>query len=132
MPEVARPPPAGSQGEGTSHLRHSAPQYKITPEVIATWSCILREAPASRLVLKNVALASEDNRRFVLDQFAHCQVSPARIELSGPAEHFAFLEQYAAIDLALDIVSSANGGTTTMEAFSGRACRCSLSAVGIR
>ena len=93
---------------------------KATPDVfktssVAAWSRILGACPDSRLLLKNAALGSADVRRFVHGLFADCGVPSARIELEGPAEHRAFLERYAAIDVALDTFPY-SGGTTTMEA----------------
>jgi predicted O-linked N-acetylglucosamine transferase (SPINDLY family) len=92
-----------------------APQYKITTENVAAWSRILHGSPGSRLVLKNVILGSEEGRGFLLGLFSRCGIPPARLELDGPAEHYEFLEKYAAIDLALDTFPY-NGGTTTAEA----------------
>jgi predicted O-linked N-acetylglucosamine transferase (SPINDLY family) len=92
-----------------------APQYKITSQVAEAWSEILKGAPSSRLVLKNTVCASEENRRFVLGLFTRCGVAPERIDLEGPAEHYAFLEKYADIDVVLDTFPY-NGGTTNMEA----------------
>jgi Flp pilus assembly protein TadD len=112
VPEVA-PPPCRSGGPVTFGCL--APQYKLTPQVAEAWSRILRGSPGSRLVLKNVALKSAGNRRYVQDLFAGLGVAPERLELGGPAEHFAFLEKYGAIDVALDTFPY-NGGTTTMEA----------------
>ena len=92
-----------------------APQYKITAEVIEAWSRILSASPASRLVLKNVVLEHPAARDFVRGQFARFSISPDRLDLEGPAEHFTFLERYSGIDVALDTFPY-NGGTTTMEA----------------
>jgi predicted O-linked N-acetylglucosamine transferase (SPINDLY family) len=92
-----------------------APQYKITTEVIEAWSSILRASPTSRLVLKNVVLGEPTARDFVRGLFVRFAISPARLDLEGPAEHYTFLERYAGIDLALDTFPY-NGGTTTMEA----------------
>ena len=92
-----------------------APQYKITTEVIEAWSRILRASPTSRLVLKNVVLEQPAARDFVRGQFARFSIASDRLDLEGPAEHYAFLERYAGIDVALDTFPY-NGGTTTMEA----------------
>jgi predicted O-linked N-acetylglucosamine transferase (SPINDLY family) len=63
----------------------------------------------------NAALKSIWNREYLSDQFARRGVDRGRLALQGPADHFAFLEYYDRIDVALDAFPY-NGGTTTMEA----------------
>jgi len=89
--------------------------YKITPEVIATWSRIVAAVPGSTLLLKNASLKSEGARAYLREQFARCGVTQDRVHLEGPAEHFEFLQAYDRIDLALDTFPY-NGGTSTTEA----------------
>jgi protein O-GlcNAc transferase len=112
VPEVAPPPCRERRGFTFGCM---APLYKITSEVVQAWSRILHGSPGSRLILKNVALASAANRRWVGELFARFGVLPERVELDGPAPHFEFLKKYGEIDLALDTFPY-NGGTTTMEA----------------
>jgi predicted O-linked N-acetylglucosamine transferase (SPINDLY family) len=92
-----------------------ASQYKITNQVIETWSRILHRVPGSSLVLKNTALSSPGAAQFVHDLFARHQILPERVRLFGPSNHYEFLETYSAIDIALDTFPY-NGGTTTTEA----------------
>lgn len=92
-----------------------APHYKVTPEVIAAFARILHACPAARLLLKSIVLGKEANRRFVLDLFAKHAITPGRLDLEGPADHYQFLTAYERVDLALDTFPY-NGGTTTMEA----------------
>lgn len=112
VPDVARPPCLMRD-----HLTFGclAPQYKITTEVVAAWSRILLGSPGSRLLLKNATLERPTGRAFVLGLFKEQGIDPERLDLEGPAEHFAFLERYAEIDVALDTFPY-NGGTTTTEA----------------
>ena len=110
-----RLPPCLTTGALTFGNLGLAPMYKITSEVIKTWSRILRESPGTRLILKNVALGHSAARDFVHNLFAGFGVPADRIGLHGPAEHFAFLKCYDEIDIALDTFPY-NGGTTTMEA----------------
>jgi protein O-GlcNAc transferase len=112
VPEVAPPP---CLGRGPLSFGSLAPLYKITPEVVAAWSRLLAACPGARLVLRSRSLGTEDNRASVRRAFGHRGIDPDRLELLGPAEHFAFLETYGAIDVALDTFPY-NGGTTTMEA----------------
>ena len=112
VPDVA---PAPCLQRGVITFGCLAPQYKITAEVAETFARILHGSPGSRLILKNRALASADNRRWVQDLFGRFGVAPERIELNGPARHFEFLKKYGEIDIALDTFPY-NGGTTTMEA----------------
>jgi protein O-GlcNAc transferase len=92
-----------------------APQYKITSEAIGAWSRILRHVPDSSLILKNGVLVSPGARQFVHDLFERHDVSPKRVRLEGPSDHYRFLETYGQIDIALDTFPY-NGGTTTTEA----------------
>jgi predicted O-linked N-acetylglucosamine transferase (SPINDLY family) len=92
-----------------------ASQYKITSEVIGVWSRILRQVPDSTLILKNAALATPGVREFGHGHFERHAISPARIRLEGPSDHYRFLEVYGEIDIALDTFPY-NGGTTTTEA----------------
>jgi tetratricopeptide (TPR) repeat protein len=111
-PEVTPPPCLAA---GTLTFGCLAPQYKITPEVVAAWSEILAAVPSARLLLKSTALGKSSARDFVRGRFARHGVPAERLLLEGPAEHHAFLGRYAAVDVALDTFPY-NGGTTTMEA----------------
>ncbi len=112
VPPVADPPCLTT---GAITFGCLAPQYKITNEMIASWSRILQQVPNSSLILKNGALVSPGARQFVQDLFARHYVSPNRVRLDGPSDHYKFLETYGEIDIALDTFPY-NGGTTTTEA----------------
>ena len=112
VPTVADPPCLTSSAITFGSL---ASQYKITNDVIEAWSRILEQVPDSSLILKNGALGSPGAREFVLGLFERHGVSPKRVRLDGPSEHYQFLETYREIDIALDTFPY-NGGTTTTEA----------------
>jgi len=112
VPDVA--PAPGRAGEALT-FGCLAPQYKVTPEVIASWSRILVASPGSRLFLKNRLLGTGSTRAYLRAQFARHGIGPERLVLEGPDEHFRFLAAYDRIDVALDTFPY-NGGTTTMEA----------------
>jgi protein O-GlcNAc transferase len=112
VPPVADPP---CLINGSITFGCLASQYKITNQVIGAWSRILQQVPNSSLILKNGALASAGARKFVHGLFERCQVSPQRVRLEGPSDHYRFLETYGEIDIALDTFPY-NGGTTTTEA----------------
>ncbi|HEU4338971.1 MAG TPA: tetratricopeptide repeat protein [Planctomycetota bacterium] len=111
-PDVADPP---CRSAGRLTFGCLASQYKITPQVIETWSRILARAPESKLFLKNSTLGSGANRAHVAGRFGRHEISADRLVMEGPAEHFEFLSAYARVDVALDPFPY-NGGTTTMEA----------------
>ena len=93
----------------------TASQYKITDEVIASWSRILAASPHSSLLLKNKQLASRYGRDFMLERFAQQGIPAGRLQLEGPEDHYEFLKVYNRIDIVLDTFPY-NGGTTTTEA----------------
>lgn len=112
VPAVSPPP---CLDRGTFTFGSFTSQYKITPDMIATWSEILARCPKGRLLIKNTAMGNEGNRRYMLGQFASHGIEAGRIDLEGGSPHYEFLEAYARIDLALDTFPY-NGGTTTTEA----------------
>jgi protein O-GlcNAc transferase len=112
VPPVADPPCLTKAGVTFGSL---ASQYKITNEVIASWSRILQQTPNSTLILKNAHLASAASRQFVHGVFAKHGIGPQQVLLEGPEEHYEFLQAYDRIDIALDTFPY-NGGTTTTEA----------------
>ncbi len=107
------PPPCLERGAITFGCL--APQYKITPEMVAILAEILARCPGSRLILRSTGLIEADNRAFVAGAFAEAGIAAERLELIGPAEHYAFLQTYDAIDIAIDTFPY-NGGQTTTEA----------------
>jgi protein O-GlcNAc transferase len=112
VPPVA---PPSCLAKGAITFGCLAPQYKITGAAVRAWCAILSEVHGSVLLLRNVALTSLGNRRFVLGLFEKYNISPERVILRGPAPHYRFLRTYDEIDLALDTFPY-NGGTTTIEA----------------
>lgn len=112
VPEVVAPPCAS---RGAVTFGCLAPLYKINHEVVAAWSRILEQAGRSTLVLRNAQLASSGVKEFVRRLFQEHRISPDRIRLEGPAEHYQFIKTYDEIDIALDTFPY-NGGTTTTEA----------------
>jgi protein O-GlcNAc transferase len=112
VPDVA-PPPWLRAGQVTFGSLMSA--YKITDQVIASWSVILRGVPGSRLLLRNRALSQASNRADFLARFAGNGIDAERLSLEGGGEHFDFLRTYDRIDIALDAFPY-NGGTSTAEA----------------
>ncbi|WP_376088839.1 hypothetical protein ACE7GA_16875 [Roseomonas sp. CCTCC AB2023176] len=112
VPAVA-PPPVLRHGYLTFGSFCSL--YKLTDTTLSTWAAILRAAPTARLRLRNGALGEVSNRDDLTGRMAALGVDPARVTLEGPADHHAFLSDYAEVDVALDAVPY-NGGTTTTEA----------------
>ncbi|WP_224959675.1 O-linked N-acetylglucosamine transferase, SPINDLY family protein [Geomonas subterranea] len=112
-PELA-PPPCGANGYITFGSFNNL--SKVTPEVIALWSRVLRAVGDSRLLLKAKPLADRGVRQRILEQFLEQGVAAERIELDqgqpGTREH---LEQYQRVDIGLDTFPY-NGTTTTCEA----------------
>lgn len=90
-------------------------QYKLTPQVLDSWAEILRGAPDSRLLLANRALDSGENRDWLAARFAERGIPARRLTLRGGAPHYDYLQNYDAMDIALDAFPY-NGGTTTTEA----------------
>ncbi len=112
VPPVARPPCA-TAGHVTFGCLGSA--YKLTGPTLDAWAAILRGAPAARLLIKNPTLDEASCRADLLRRFSARGVEAGRLSFSGRSEHFAFLQQYDEVDIALDTFPY-NGGTTTTEA----------------
>jgi predicted O-linked N-acetylglucosamine transferase (SPINDLY family) len=88
---------------------------KITPQVVAVWAELLRQTPASRLVLKFRGLDEPSAAGRLARLFAGQGIDPARLELRGESPHAELLGQYGRIDVALDTFPY-SGGLTTCEA----------------
>lgn len=111
---AVEPPPVVRQGHIT-YGSFNAP-HKINHAVIDLWSAILRQAPGSRLLIKNKAMRDTATRERYLARFAESGISTDRVDLIGWVESTAdHLALYHRIDIALDSFPY-NGTTTTCEA----------------
>jgi protein O-GlcNAc transferase len=112
VPSIAPPP---SLRAGCITFGCLGSQHKLTDPVLAAWGEILRAAPTARLFIKNATLEDASSRGDLLARLAREGIDAERISLEGRAEHFAFLQAYDRVDIALDTFPY-NGGTTTTEA----------------
>jgi predicted O-linked N-acetylglucosamine transferase (SPINDLY family) len=112
VPDVVAPPCLAT---GAVTFGSFSSQYKITGEVIAAWSTILRQAAGARLLIRNRALGEPSNRTALRERFLRHGIAPDQLRLDGPADHAAFLAAYNDVDIALDSFPY-SGGTTTTEA----------------
>jgi predicted O-linked N-acetylglucosamine transferase (SPINDLY family) len=88
---------------------------KLGPELIDCWAEILRQVPASRLIIKNSAIAIPYARAELSRRFVDLGIVAERVELRQRSPHAAMLAEYGDVDLGLDTFPY-NGGLTTCEA----------------
>ncbi|GAB6039868.1 tetratricopeptide repeat protein [Endothiovibrio diazotrophicus] len=88
---------------------------KVTDEVLAVWSRILRRVPNARLRLQAKQLASSATRERLTERLGRHGIDPARVALQPPTDREAYLQAHAEVDLILDTFPYP-GGTTTCEA----------------
>jgi protein O-GlcNAc transferase len=87
---------------------------KINRSVIALWARILQRLPEAQLIMKTHQLDDGGTRQRFAEQFAGHGVDPKRVSLLGRSKHYALLQEYNRIDIALDPFPY-SGGLTTLE-----------------
>lgn len=89
---------------------------KITPEVVAVWSRVMRAAPGSRFLMKYSSLHDASTVQRYIRMFNENGIESDRIELvPSTVTHTEHLNIYNRVDIALDPFPY-NGTTTTCEA----------------
>ncbi len=107
------PPPALANGFITFGS-FNAPR-KMSLDVLDVWAAILREVPASRLLLKYSGLHDPERCRPLVEAFAARGVAADRLAFEGHSDFAAHLRAYGKIDMAIDPFPY-SGGTTTRNA----------------
>ena len=87
--------------------------HKITDSMLRAWKKILDAVPASRLLLKNKIINTDDGKIFVGERLKNFGFDLDRVELRGTSK--TWLAEYADIDVALDTFPY-TGGVTSCEA----------------
>ena len=117
-PPRASPPvgplPSLSAGHITFASFNNA--LKITPQVIALWSNILKRVANSRLVLKYQGLDAPFMSGLLREQFSKHGIAPDRLDILGKdVSQLDHMNRYNQIDIGLDPFPY-NGTTTTCDA----------------
>lgn len=107
------PPPLLTNGYATFGSFNNL--AKISPNVIETWSEILRLAPRSRLIMQYQGLGDATVRQRYLNAFTSRRVDAGRIEFRQNTSYAEYLSSYSDVDLVLDAFPF-SGSTTTCEA----------------
>ncbi|NKA01339.1 MAG: hypothetical protein EBV81_04940 [Proteobacteria bacterium] len=87
---------------------------KITNEVIAVWSSILKNSPNSKLFIKNYQLDNVYTKDNLLNKFEKNGINKDKLILESSSPRDETLKKYNLIDIALDTFPW-NGGTTSFE-----------------
>lgn len=87
---------------------------KMTPEVVALWSDVLKETAPSRILLRTRELDDERTQREVRAAFVRHGVGADQVVLLGSALPRELMATYGQLDLALDPFPY-SGGLTTCE-----------------
>lgn len=119
---VFEPPREMSSGDRASALSQEEVTFgsfntlkKIGPDVVATWSQILRKLPRSRLLFKAAALDGASARGRYAALFATHGIPEDRLKFIGGTSVAAHREAMHQVDIALDSFPY-SGGQTTLEA----------------
>jgi len=107
---------------------------KVTPQVIAVWSTILRALPGARLLMCTVPAGRTSDR--VTREFARHGVDRARLELLPKLPFQQFLSAHSRVDIALDPFPFSGTTTTCQTLWMGvpvitLAGKCHVSRVGV-
>lgn len=117
---------------------------KISDEVLAVWSRLLRTLPGSKIVIKHGALADTGLRDRLVARFVEQGIADESVVCLGPSSRDEHMAEYANIDISLDPFPQ-NGGAGTWESLhmgvpvvaklghstSGRAAGGILKAIGL-
>lgn len=107
-------PPMGRLGRVTFASFNAV--QKVGPRCLALWKGVLEGVPASRLVLKGLALGQAAAADSLRERIAAAGIDVARIELLAPdATREGHLARYRDVDIALDTFPY-HGTTTTCQA----------------
>jgi predicted O-linked N-acetylglucosamine transferase (SPINDLY family) len=87
---------------------------KISDDVLAVWSKLLRAVPGSKIVIKHVALDDAFVRDGLVGRFAAQGISEDRVICMGSTERVAHLKAFENVDISLDPFPQ-NGGISTWE-----------------
>ncbi len=144
LPEIymAFSPPAASPQvsaapetkEGHVSLGSMNALSKVTPQVIAVWSTILRALPGARLLMCTVPVGRTTER--VIREFARHGVERSRLELLPKLPFQQFLSAHSRVDIALDPFPFSGTTTTCQTLWMGvpvitLAGKCHVSRVGV-
>ncbi len=144
LPEIymAFSPPAASPQvsaapetkEGHVSLGSMNALSKVTPQVIAVWSTILRALPGARLLMCTVPAGRTTER--VIREFARHGVERSRLELLPKLPFQQFLSAHSRVDIALDPFPFSGTTTTCQTLWMGvpvitLAGKCHVSRVGV-
>ena len=88
---------------------------KMTDQVVALWTRVLKAVPGSRLFLKTKQLGDPEVREYTRQRFTARGIEPDRLILEGASPRKLLLEAYNRVDIALDPFPY-GGATTTCEA----------------
>jgi protein O-GlcNAc transferase len=88
---------------------------KLSPPTVALWAQVLQAVPGSTLWLKAPSLQDASVQARFRERFAAHGIAADRLELRGPSGLAEMMQEYGAVDIALD-PTPYNGGTTTLQA----------------
>lgn len=86
-------------------------QSKVNDSVIKLWAEVLHAVPGSRLFLRNMGLASLDNRKFMERRFARWGIPSTRLRLQPGGAREDIKENYNEVDISLDTWPYCGGNT---------------------
>jgi protein O-GlcNAc transferase len=92
---------------------------KISADTIQLWAHILRETPASRLLIKSTVLDNAFLQQHLEQSFLRHRIDPQRLLMMGSTTHEEHLTAYHQIDLLLDTYPRVGGMTTLESLFMG-------------
>jgi predicted O-linked N-acetylglucosamine transferase (SPINDLY family) len=110
-PEVA-PAPSPVAGHVTFGCLNRL--SKMSARSVELWSRVLLQVPGSRLLLKDVRLGDETERKRVCDTYAATGVDPQRLVLMPRTFHAEHLAAYGQVDVVLDPTPH-TGGVSSFE-----------------